>query len=205
MGQHRPEPAQSDRTDVYSELRQIPFQKRLDESPAPLVAFSVSAGQKSPRESSSNPESLAVHEADFVKGESLQFMEIYATGKRFRSLAEEFRRRAPQDQETGGPSHPVGEDTKDPEKPREPLDLVDDDKSFERLEREQGIGKTSKVFRIFQVEIGRRFRQSSHDGSGKGCLPNLAGADDADDGIPFEESAKSLDFLAALDHRLILC
>ena len=204
MGQHRPKPAKGDRADVDPELRQVPFQERLDERSAPFIALRGRAGQVRPGESPPKPEALAIFDPDFIEGETFQLMENHAACEGLRSLAEELRRGASQDQEPGGVPGPIGQNAQDLKKAGEPLDLVDDDEPLGLFEREHGIVESRHVLWILQVEVDRWRIHPSHHMAGQGRLPDLPGAHDADNGIPPEQTPDGLDFVQSRDHGLKL-
>ncbi len=82
----------------------------------------------------------------------------------------------------------VSEDAEEGEDVRQALHLVQHDEPFELREREPGVGETRQRRGVLEIEPMDRPRFTLHDPPRERCLADLAGAEDADDGMNAELS-----------------
>src|SRR3989338_7939579 len=100
MRQHGPEPQQRRGRDANAKLRQISFQERVNELPAPRHTFGIGTGKKGARKRTAQPMSVKRRYPDLRKAETGKRDRLKPTRQRLRRLSHKFGRRAPPKQET---------------------------------------------------------------------------------------------------------
>ena len=180
VGKHGPEAAQRGRRHGASEAGQVAFEKSADEVVAPAAAGGPGTGDVRPRKAAPQPEPLEV--GNLVQVEAAELMERHPPGERFGGLAQQFRRRAAEHEETGRRARAVGQHPQHGEHVGQALDFIEDDEAPQRAQFQAGVGQPGEVLGILEVEPGGRAAARGDELTGEGRLPDLPGAEQRDDG-----------------------
>jgi len=78
----------------------------------------------------------------------------------------------------------VRQDPQDGKQIGNPLDLIDDDQSTQRLQGQQGIGEPGLILRVLQIEILDAPRLNLCQAAGQSGFPDLSRADKAHHPMP---------------------
>ena len=143
-------------------------------------------------------------ETNLVRAEPAQLEIGDPASQRLRTLAQEVRRGASEDQEPSRKLRSICHHSEYREELWSPLDLIDDNEAPKILDREGGVGKTGLIPRVLKIEKGHLVPIASGRLSGEGGLSNLARTDDADDREPTEAGCDLTESTVSRNHRLSL-
>jgi len=143
-------------------------------------------------------------ETNLVRAEPAQLEIGDPASQRLRTLAQEVRRGASEDQEPSRKLRSICHHSEYREELWSPLDLIDDNEAPKILDREGGVGKTGLIPRVLKIEKGHLVPIASGRLSGEGGLSNLARTDDADDREPTEAGCDLTESTVSRNHRFSL-
>jgi hypothetical protein len=121
-------------------------------------------------------------------------------GERLGTLAQQRRRGAAQDQEAGLAPRAVHQHPEDLEEVGAALDLVDDDKPGQALQRQHRFGQAREVIRIIEVEPVSLLVPRIGEGARQGGLSDLARTENRHDGMGAEEPRDLREVRRPIDH-----
>ena len=126
------------------------------------------------------------------------------TGQRLGRLPQEIGRGAAQHQKVGRQGPAVRQDSQHGKEVRAPLDFVQNNKTAQSFESQQGIAEAREVPGVFQVEHRCRTGQVVNQLSRQGGFADLPGPDDGHDRIASEAIGQGLEVSVALKYHGII-
>lgn len=191
MGDHGPEATHRDRGNRDSELWNITLEKGADEALPPGRAVGIRLGQVGAREAPAQPQPARLLGAGLSEVEAGQLDQLDPPGQRFRHPPHNLWRGAAEDEKSGACRDPIRQHAQHGEQFRDALDLVENDETLERTERQFGLGQSPAVKTGFEIKEGAAVR-----GGERACergLAALARTEEGGDGGAPDGGRKALD------------